>query len=73
MIAKQTAIARAEAKGATWKEIAAEADRQDRHVGTAAARNMIRALNLHPYSNTREEWVRLAGALIARDRKRNAA
>jgi hypothetical protein len=49
--------------GATQDEIDAEAARQARHRGTSPQRNMIRALQLSPWRNDRDDWVRLAGAL----------
>jgi hypothetical protein len=50
--------------GFTREEIAAEAERQKR-TNPQFRNNMIRALQLHPWSNSREEWLRLAGALNA--------
>ena len=54
--------------GATDSEIAEEAGRQIRHVGTTPFNNMIKALTLpvSHFLNTREDWTRLAGALMAR-------
>lgn len=54
------------AKGASIADIAAERKIQARQVGTVPFRNMIRALSMHPWNNTKEEWTRLAAALLAR-------
>jgi hypothetical protein len=69
---KNEAVASAIESGATLDEIAAEAARQARHVGTIPFTNMIRALNMLPRLNTRDDWTRLAGALTARAQKRKA-
>lgn len=60
------ARARAKSLGATDNDIAAEATRLKRQVGTVPFNNMIRALQMHPWRNTPAEWTRLAGALEAR-------
>lgn len=52
--------------GATDDDIATEAGRQIRQVGTVPFNNMIRALQMMAYRNTREDWTRLASALMAR-------
>jgi hypothetical protein len=62
----EQARAKALAAGATDADIEAEARHQARHVGTVPFRNMIKALNMLPRLNGREEWTRLAGALMAR-------
>ena len=62
----EQALDKALAHGATSEDVAAEARRQARHVGTVPFRNMIKALNMLPRLNGREEWTRLAGALMAR-------
>ena len=62
----QEAMTYAIRAGATEPEIAAEAQRQERHVGTVPQRNMIKALTMCSRLNTRDDWVRLAGALRAR-------
>ncbi len=70
MISKAEAIRCALDAGATAEEIAAEAERQARSVGTVPFNNMIRALNLHPWHNGEAEWTRLAAALTARGKAR---
>lgn len=67
------AAARAFKMGATEADIEAEAQRQARHVGTVPFNNMVRALNLHPWHNDRDQWTRLAGALLARRSTRRRA
>jgi len=52
--------------GATLADVTHETARQRRHVGSAPQRNMIKALQLSPWHNTRDDWTRLAGALGAR-------
>jgi hypothetical protein len=64
-ITKKEAILKAIAAGATPADIQREAIAQRRSKGTVPHKNMIRALNLHPWNNTRGDWVRLAGALSA--------
>jgi len=66
---KQDAIAQALGAGATMAEIELEASYQAHRVGTVPFRNMIKALQMLPYFNTRADWVRLAAALIAKGRK----
>ncbi len=61
------AAKQANAKGATIAEIAAERRIQERQVGTVPFRNMIRALSMHPWLNSKEDWTRLAAALLARN------
>lgn len=56
------ARAKALAAGATEAEIDAETEHQRRRHKTVR-QNMIFALQVHPFRNTREDWVRLAGAL----------
>lgn len=65
------AILRAIDAGATHAEIGQEGAAQARHVGSVPFNNMITALNLMPGLNTREDWTRLAGAMIARSVPRN--
>lgn len=57
--------------GATDDEIERHATAQMASVGTTPFNNMIVALQLHPWSNSRDEWARLAGAMQARIRTRN--
>ena len=64
------ARAKALAAGATDADIEAEARLQARSVGTVPFRNMIKALNMLPRLNGREEWTRLAAALKARKEAR---
>lgn len=72
MISKKDAIAKAIAHGATQEEIDAQAANYVRQVKTTPFKNMIRALNLCPWHNGREEWTRLAAALTARVMARKA-
>lgn len=60
------ALARAEAeqRGATAAEIEAEEAFQ-RKAGKDSRVMTIRALNFHPWSNSKEEWVRLVAAMLA--------
>lgn len=60
------ALANAVAAGATVAEIEVEAVKHVRHRGTVPFNNMIRALNMMTWLNTREDWVRLAAAMKAR-------
>jgi hypothetical protein len=62
-VTKQEAVRQVLDKGATLDDIAREAELQRRQRGTVPHRHMIRALSLHPWNNTRDDWVRLAGAL----------
>ncbi len=66
MLTKKEAIDRAIASGATLDEINEEAQRQTRQVGSTPFNNMIRALNMMTYRNTRDDWTRLAAAMTAR-------
>lgn len=63
---------RAFAHGATPLEIEQSALRQRASVRSVATRNMIKALQMHSWRNTRDDWVRLAGALLARKWSRTA-
>lgn len=54
--------------GASQAQIELEARKQDRQRGSVPHRNMKVALQLMPYLNGREEWVRLAGALAPKGR-----
>jgi hypothetical protein len=62
---RQQAILAAIKAGADPKDIQREARLQARQKGTVPQKNMIRALSMHPWNNTRADWVRLAGALSA--------
>jgi hypothetical protein len=64
----KTATNAALAKGATLLEIELEAQSQAHHVGTVPFRNMIRALGMHGWLNSKDDWTRLAGALTAQQR-----
>lgn len=66
MISKKDAIANAIAKGGTLSEIDRQASNYVRQVGTVPFNNMIRALNMHSWHNTVDDWTRLAAALTAR-------
>lgn len=59
--ARNTALA----VGCTDEDIRREAERIRRgsYGSPMAVRNMIRALQLSPWRNTRADWARLAGAL----------
>lgn len=70
MLTLKEATARAIAAGASPDDITDEARHQSRHVGTVPFANMIRALNMLPRLNTRDDWARLAGALTARQAAR---
>lgn len=63
MLSYSAAQSRALMAGATQGDIDREAERQARHKGTIPHRNMIRALNMMPWRNTKDDWTRLAGAL----------
>lgn len=54
------------AAGATDDEIERHAITQMASVGTTPFNNMLVALQLHPWSNSRDEWARLAGGMKAR-------
>lgn len=70
MIKKQEAIAKALAHGATMADIESETALQLRQVGTVPFNHMIRALSMiHGWLNTRDDWIRLAGALCARSKR----
>jgi hypothetical protein len=60
-----SAYSRAIAAGATDDMIAAEAAkvRAGFYGSRKVVRNMVRALEIHAWNNTPEEWARLAGAL----------
>ena len=60
---KQDAVRYALEKGATLDDIEREIERQRRTRGTVPHRNMVRALQMHPWNNSRDDWVRLAAAL----------
>ena len=59
------ALDKAIASGATLADVINEARLQARHVGSTPFKNMIRALQMMTWYNTKEDWVRLAGALRA--------
>ena len=66
MITKREAIAKAIELGGTQEEIDRQAANYVRQVKTVPFRNMITALNLHPWHNDVNDWTRLAAALTAR-------
>lgn len=68
-ITKQQAIDNAMKKGATVVDINQEAERQKRQIGKTPFKQMIKALNMHPWSNNKDDWTRLAGALVAKSGK----
>lgn len=72
MLTKSEAIARAIQSGASMEEITDEATKQARQVGSTPFNNMIRALNMMTYRNTRSDWTRLAAAMVARSNARRA-
>lgn len=59
-----------EAFGGTLEAVQREADHQARHVGSTPFNNMIRALQLFTWQNNREDWIRLAGAMLAKKRNK---
>lgn len=66
MLSKKQAIAKALSAGGSLEEIERQAANFARQVGSIPFRNMIVALNLHPWNNDRSQWERLAAALVAR-------
>ena len=66
MIKKRDAIAKAIDMGATQVEIDNLAAIYAREVKSVQFRNMIKALNMHPWNNNVHHWTRLAAALTAR-------
>ena len=60
-------------KGGTQAEIDRQAANYVRQVGSVPFRNMIVALNIHPWHNDEAQWTRLAAALLARRLARKAA
>jgi metal-responsive CopG/Arc/MetJ family transcriptional regulator len=59
------ARARAIRAGATVDELVAEEERQARQ-RPAIRKATAQALQMHSWHNTKDDWVRLAGALAAR-------
>jgi hypothetical protein len=72
-ISYSDASAHALGKGGTQAEIDRQAAGYVRQVGSVPFNNMIRALNMHPWSNDRAQWERLAAALQARRLARKGA
>lgn len=70
---KNQAIAKAIEAGADIEEIEAESKRWISHVGSVPFKNMIVALQLMSWVNSKDEWVRLAGAMMAKSLKRKFA
>lgn len=73
MLTKKEATDRALAAGATMVDIAEEASKQARHVGSTPFKCMILALNMMTWRNTRDDWTRLAGAMTAKANARKRA
>jgi len=65
------AIAHAINAGATMSEIEESAIRQRASCRSVPSRNMVRALSMHTWHNTKDDWIRLSGALRARNIKGN--
>lgn len=66
LMTTKAAVGAALRAGASVAEIEAEAGKLARLKGTTPFKNMIVALNLMTWLNTREDWVRLAAAMKAR-------
>jgi hypothetical protein len=66
-LSKQQAIAAALAAGATLQEIQDEAKIQKRSVGSTPHKNMIVALTLFGARNNKDDKIRLAAALVAKE------
>lgn len=66
MLTKKQAIAEAIAAGAEQTEIDRQAQNYVRQVGTVPFKNMIRALNMCTWHNTKDDWTRLAAAMTAK-------
>lgn len=66
MIATAAALSMAYAAGATPQDVIDATELQRPHVGTKPFHTMITELNRFPALNTRDDWTRLAAALIAR-------
>ena len=64
------AITKALEAGATMADIEESASKQARNVGSVPFNNMIKALHIGPWHNTQSDWIRLAGALMARNNKK---
>ena len=73
MMNKNQVIAKAIEAGADIEEIEAEAAKLVRQVGSVPFKNMIVALQLMPWFNSKDDWVRLAGAMMAKGLKRKIA
>ena len=63
MLSYSAAQSRALMSGATQTDIDLEAARQAKARGSIPHRNMIKALQMHPWLNDASDWARLAGAL----------
>ena len=66
-------LEKALAAGAELPAIEADAARYVRQVKSVPFKNMIVALNLMPWLNKRDEWARLAAAMLAVKLARKAA
>jgi hypothetical protein len=72
VITLEQAMDKANAHGATPVMIEQSAMQQRHNCRSTATNNMIKALQMHPWHNTRDDWTRLAGALLARKWSRTA-
>jgi len=64
VVTKTEALAAALAAGADLKDIQQES-RLCKRMSKVVLKNMIKALQLHPWNNTKADWTRLAGAMHA--------
>lgn len=69
-ITKKDAIDYALHHGSTQEEIDRQAANYVRQVGSVPFNNMIRALSMHSWNNSPDQWERLAAALTARQMAR---
>lgn len=69
-ITESTAVYHAKDMGATDWQIQSDALRYAPQVGSSQFNNMIKALCLHSWNNSADEWLRLAAALRARRMQR---
>lgn len=60
-----------EAKGGTLEAVQRETRLQAHHTKSIPFKNMIRALQMHAWLNSKDDWIRLAGAMLARKRNRS--
>ena len=57
-------------KGGSLEEIERQTIHYARQVGSVPFNHMIRALGMHSWNNTADQWMRLAAALKARSNAR---